>query len=67
MKTRRKLRAANVRKFELDENIKKFFPRTSRMGISLPTQWGDSNSAFLRKPSVKKSKIPPPIPASAPL
>jgi len=51
MKKKAKTKRKKLPAFEIDGNIKKFFPPTSPMGFGEPIPYGELNPVGLRKPT----------------
>ncbi len=53
-----KKKKGKIKGFAVEESLKRFFPRTSRMGFSVPTPWGKtSRDMRIKKAAVQSSYV----------
>lgn len=58
MKKKSRSKTVQSRRFKIDENLKQFFPQTSRMGFAKPIPWQQLGLTELRKKTGKDTCSP---------
>ena len=43
--------------FSIDENLRRFFPETSKMGTNVPSAWTREDGVSIKKPLKRKSSV----------